>query len=149
MAEKHLFPRTFVISLADETKRRAYITDELKKYDISFEFFDAVDGRKMAVESCPIYDGARRLRRFGSRQNHGARQQLLLAARHKLACLALIVAELEVPAVWTSPDGVSWSRVPHDGAVFGRGQGYQLRQHACFAGAGERAGVLAAGYSAE
>ncbi len=24
-------------------------------------------------------------------------------------------------AVWTSPDGITWSRVPHDEAVFGRG----------------------------
>lgn len=26
-----------------------------------------------------------------------------------------------VAAVWTSPDGLTWSRVPHDEAVFGRG----------------------------
>jgi len=25
----------------------------------------------------------------------------------------------ETPAVWTSPDGITWSRVPHDEAVFG------------------------------
>ena len=30
----------------------------------------------------------------------------------------------EDAAVWTSPDGISWSRVPHDEAVFG-GDGYQ------------------------
>ncbi|MEE8375050.1 MAG: hypothetical protein V3S26_01850, partial [Acidimicrobiia bacterium] len=28
-----------------------------------------------------------------------------------------------VPAVWTSTDGIEWTRVPDDGTVFGQGIG--------------------------
>jgi len=54
-------------------------------------------------------------------------------------------------AVWTSPDGISWSRVPHDEAVFG-GDGYQEMLSVTAGGPGlvavgweaKRAGVAAA-----
>ncbi len=38
-------------------------------------------------------------------------------------------------AVWTSPDGISWSRVPHDEAVFG-GEGFQAMSGVVVGGPG-------------
>ncbi len=55
----------------------------------------------------------------------------------------------EDAAVWTSPDGISWSRVPDDGAVFG-GEGYQLMNGVTAGGPGlvavgtDRSGIDAA-----
>jgi hypothetical protein len=45
-------------------------------------------------------------------------------------------------AVWTSPDGITWSRVPHDEAVFG-GDGSQIMNGVTAAGPG----LVAVGYS--
>ena len=39
-------------------------------------------------------------------------------------------------AVWTSPDGIAWSRVPHDEAVFGGGGEGQLMQSVTVGGPG-------------
>jgi hypothetical protein len=44
-------------------------------------------------------------------------------------------------AVWTSPDGVTWSRVPHDEGVFG-GSGWQMMNSVVAASAG----LVAVGY---
>jgi hypothetical protein len=38
-------------------------------------------------------------------------------------------------AVWTSPDGITWSRVPHDEAVFG-GEGLQVMENVTVGGPG-------------
>jgi len=40
------FKRRYVINLASSADRRARVTEELKKVNMEFEFFDAVDGRK-------------------------------------------------------------------------------------------------------
>ena len=40
-----------------------------------------------------------------------------------------------VPVVWTSVDGITWSRVPHDEAVFGEGKSPNLSS-ATFGGPG-------------
>ena len=37
--------------------------------------------------------------------------------------------------MWTSPDGITWSRVPHDEAVFG-GEGGQVMNIVTFGGPG-------------
>ncbi len=50
----------FVISLPDEQKRRAFMADHLQERGIEFEWFNAVDGRKMDVLAHPAYDKARR-----------------------------------------------------------------------------------------
>lgn len=50
----------FVISLSDETERRAATAEHLNARGFSFEFFDAVDGRQMDVLQHPDYDGKRR-----------------------------------------------------------------------------------------
>ena len=42
----NFFKRRYVISLPQSTDRREYVTQELKKVNMDFEFFDAVDGRK-------------------------------------------------------------------------------------------------------
>ena len=55
----------FVISLKNETARRQSISKHLKERGFDFEFFDAVDGRKMDVPSHPDYDAKRRIRSFG------------------------------------------------------------------------------------
>jgi hypothetical protein len=47
--------------------------------------------------------------------------------------VAVGAVEEEVTAVWTSPDGLTWSRVPHDPAVFG-GEGNQLSMNSVTAG---------------
>ncbi len=42
-----------VISLADATRRRAHIENQFAKRGIEFEFFDAVDARKLDLENTP------------------------------------------------------------------------------------------------
>jgi hypothetical protein len=50
--------------------------------------------------------------------------------------------EDEDAAVWTSPDGLVWSRVPHDEAVFGSGH-EQMMSSVAVGGPG----LVAVGYS--
>tara|TARA_B100001989_G_scaffold222129_1_gene175378 strand:+ start:1456 stop:2256 length:801 start_codon:yes stop_codon:yes gene_type:complete len=56
---------TFVISLKDEQQRRDYSAAHLRQRGFEFEFFDAIDARKMNVLSHPDYDHARRRRSHG------------------------------------------------------------------------------------
>lgn len=50
----------YVISIKGEDARREKIAAHLKERGIDFQFFDAVDGRKMNVLDHPGYDGVRR-----------------------------------------------------------------------------------------
>lgn len=56
--------RVVVISLRDALLRRDSISEQLKRFSIGFEFFDAVDGR--AINSFPCeYDSGSRIRVYG------------------------------------------------------------------------------------
>ncbi|MEP2027450.1 MAG: glycosyltransferase family 25 protein [Paracoccaceae bacterium] len=57
--------RTFIVSLLDQSKRRALATDQANKYGLEFEFFDAVDGKRLEKEVLHAhYDEARNRKYF-------------------------------------------------------------------------------------
>jgi len=47
--------KTHIVSLIRETQRRATISEQLRALDISFEFFDAVDGATFQPDRS-VYD---------------------------------------------------------------------------------------------
>jgi len=61
----------FIISLPEATDRRARMQKILGDMGLSFEFIDAVDGRKFDVINHPHYNPEKRLRCFGRHLNGG------------------------------------------------------------------------------
>ena len=54
-----------VISLAGEEERRKRVRKQIEALGLVFEFFPAVDGRKLNPMASPAYDSVRRRRAFG------------------------------------------------------------------------------------
>ena len=51
------FPPIFIVSLKDAASRRAGMQAQMEKLGLSFEFFDAFDGRKTDVPAQGHYNG--------------------------------------------------------------------------------------------
>ena len=65
------FPPIFIVSLKDATSRRAGMQVQMEKLGLSFEFFDAFDGRKTDVLAQKHYNGPRRLAYWGRHLDGG------------------------------------------------------------------------------
>lgn len=64
--------RTFVISLPGAARRREYMSDQLGRLGMPFEFFDAVDGRALGEESVRcVYDEEAARKTFWGPLNRG------------------------------------------------------------------------------
>ncbi len=64
-------PPVFVINMEKDAHRRRAMKDRLDAIGLPFAFFDAVDGRALSLDACPVYDGARRRRYFGRDMTRG------------------------------------------------------------------------------
>lgn len=61
----HPLPPVFVINRAQDTARRAEMTERLAKIGITPTFFPAVDGYRLDIHSLDAYDSRKRRRYFG------------------------------------------------------------------------------------
>lgn len=58
-------PRTFVINMAKDQKRRDIMTKRLEEAGVPYEFFAAVNGYELDFKDAPYYDRQKRRRFFG------------------------------------------------------------------------------------
>lgn len=86
------FPPVFVISLIEATKRRERMTKILSDLNISFEFIDAIDGRKFGMSSHPNYNRAKRLKYFGRELKGG---ELGCTLSHKVAYQKMLAENID------------------------------------------------------
>ena len=54
--EKHTIPKIFVINLEHSPERRAYMSAQLDRYQLDYEFFNAIDGKCLSDEMLSWYD---------------------------------------------------------------------------------------------
>lgn len=59
--------KTYVVSLLDQKDRRRLVVDEAKKYDLGFEFFDAVNGKHLGQDVLDAHFDAVRNERYFKR----------------------------------------------------------------------------------
>lgn len=82
---------------------------------LSATVWTSPDGTNWARQFIPQYDPA---------EVHASMNAVIEGGPGLIAVGFVSTGDDEDAAVWTSPDGVTWTRVPHDEAVFG-GSGYQ------------------------
>ena len=61
----------FVISLKSAIERRVHITNLMKKHDLQFTFFDAVDGQKLKQKELSYYNPEDSIRKYGRTLSQG------------------------------------------------------------------------------
>ncbi len=71
-------PDIYIISLKEEIARRQRRSEIMDHFGLSYQFFDAVDGRQMDVREQPMYHSSKRLTYFG-RHLKGAEWGCLLS----------------------------------------------------------------------
>jgi glycosyl transferase family 25 len=59
--------KTYVVSLLDQKKRRRLVVDEVKKYNLEFEFFEAVDGKQLGQDVLDAHFDAPRNEKYFKR----------------------------------------------------------------------------------
>lgn len=100
--------RIFVINLRGSTERRAAMQQQLGDLGLPFEFFDAVDGKKLQAQDLAAYDGRKRRLFFGKDLSQGEIGCLL---SHR-AIYRKIVAEKIPAALILEDDTILSSALP-------------------------------------